>query len=367
MVRRETRLRSKSLDVDGFPLPGRVQLCRRAVQDATGGVSVMVTGSGADARGGLSGVQTCGSVWACPVCSEKINAGRQSELDAGITAWLAAGHSVLFLTLTLRHNKGHRLADLWDAISPAWNRTTSGAGVAWNGGKYDQGDKSRFGIKGYVRLVETKHGANGWHPHVHALLFIEKALVPAEIADLRGRLFARWEKALADRGFSVLEGVGVDLRPVTAGDALADYFTKNTYGLTPSGAAYEVTGSHSKRLGKGGVTPFQLLERMVNEGDEKDLERWHEWEAASHGRRQLTWSRGMRDLLALGVEETDSELAEKELPGVVAVVLSRDEWVNGRWWERVPELLDAVEAGTLPELLPFVAASRWFEAGGRPD
>lgn len=379
VVRRETRLRSKATDADGVPLPGRLQLCRRAVQDLAGGVSVMVSRTPDGNTGGLSGVQTCGSVWACPVCSEKINAGRQAELDAGITAWLAAGHSVAFLTLTVKHHKGHRLADLWDAISPAWNRTTSGAGVAWNGGKVRKdgsrviGDKERFGIAGYVRVVETKHGASGWHPHVHALLFLDKPLTDEQLDDLRHRMFGRWEAALVKAGYSAAEWgwdeesgrmvqVGAVIRRVTDGGGMADYFAKNTYGITPGGAAYEVTGSHSKRAGKGGATPFQLLEQMVETGDADLLDLWHEWEAASHGRRQLTWSRAMRDLLALGVELTDEELAEQQLDGDVAVVLTRDEWVAGRWWERVPDLLDAVEAGTLHELLDFIPHRRFFEA-----
>lgn len=287
VVRRETRLRSSKDGADGTPLPGRVQLCRRAVQDLGGGVAVKVSGAGTDsARAGLSGVQTCGSVWVCPVCSEKINAGRQAELQEGIERWLAQGHAVLFLTLTVRHHQGHRLADLWDAISPAWNRITSGC-TAWKGGKRQMGDVQRFGIAGFVRLVETKHGEHGWHPHVHALLFLDHELETEQVWDLRGRLFGRWENALRTKGLSVLPEYGIDLRPVTTGNGIADYFAKNTYGVTPGRAAYEVTGSHSKRLGKGGLTPFQLLQHMVETGDADDLDLWHEWEQASKGRRQI--------------------------------------------------------------------------------
>uniref|UniRef100_UPI0037CA0D74 hypothetical protein n=1 Tax=Ornithinimicrobium sufpigmenti TaxID=2508882 RepID=UPI0037CA0D74 len=39
---------------------------------------------------------------------------------------------------------------------------------------------------------------------------------------------------------------------------------------------------------------------------------WGEWERSSHGRRQITWSGGFRDLLGLGAERTDEELAEDD-------------------------------------------------------
>lgn len=328
----------------------RVQTCGRwATGDA---VSVKVSATADGRRAGLGGVVSCGSVWACPVCSEKVNAGRQAELSQGMRAWHAKGGAVLFGTLTLRHNKGDRLKDLLAAVSPAWNRTTSGAGAQWNGSKPKKdgtrseiGDKRRFGIAGYVRLEETKHGDNGWHPHLHFLLFLDAALSSDQVADLQGRMFGRWETALADQGYSVLESVGIDLRPVMPGDQLADYFAKGTY-TTASAAAYEVTGSHSKKAGKGGRTPFELLGAVVEQGDADALDLWHEWERASKGRRQLTWSRGLRALLALEVEKTDQQLVDDaDLTGTEEASIGKRGW---KWIaknpQRVCDLLEAVEA-----------------------
>lgn len=334
------------------------------------GVAVKVTGTPGtpDARAGFSGLQTCGSVWSCPVCAEKVNAGRQAELEAGIRAWLADGHALLFGTLTLRHHRGDRLADLLDAISPAWNRTTSGAGVAWNGSKRatgDRGDRARFGIEGYVRVVETKWGqGNGWHPHVHFLLFIDKELSKTEVRDLEARMFGRWEAALAKqgKGYSTLAGVGIDLRPVRDGAGMSDYFTKASQASDPGAAAYEVTGSQSKRLGKAdSLTPFEVLRRCAVVEDElggvcgrQAVALWHEWEQASHNRRQMTWSRGLRArLVALSagdldeVELTDQELAELDQGGDVVAVITKDDWNGLRLARRRVELLEAAERGTL--------------------
>lgn len=321
----------------------RVAYCGRFATGDQVTVQRQNDGSGA----GFGGVQSCGSVWACPVCSEKINAQRQSDLQHGIESWLAAGHAVLFGTLTLRHNRGHRLADLWDAIGPAWTRTTSGSS-GWNGSKKSLGDKARFGIRGYVRVVETKHGANGWHPHVHFLLFLDRALTVEQTADLSTRMFGRWESALAKRGLTVLQSVGIDLRPVTEA-AMADYFTKGAYTTSASGAAYEVTGSHSKTAGKGGRTPFEILAAVVAQGDAGDLDLWHEWEAASKGRRQLTWSRGLRDLLDLDAEKSDDEIVEEDQGGEIVAVVTGGDYARLAKAGVLCDLLEIAEHGPLDD------------------
>lgn len=373
----------------------RLAYCRRVVTDKAAGVQLRVTGEGFDARGGISGVQTCGSTWSCPVCSEVIQARRQSEIHAAITTAQAAGYGVLFGTVTLRHKRADRLDRLWDDISPAWNRTTSGAGIAWHGSKAKKtkagidreiGDKARFGIQGIIRLVEVKYGKNGWHPHIHFLIFTKSELNKGQIADLQGRLFGRWEAALAARGRSVLAGPGIDLRPVHRGEVLADYFAKSTYRpTTPAAAAFEVTGSSSKRAGKGGRSPFEVLAGIVADSvsmtydkptgllvDETtgetsaDLHVWREWEKASKGRRQLTWSHKLRARLhqialdldladqaaILATEKDDQDIVEEAaLAGDVVAVIPTTAWKAGRLWFHIPQLLEHAEAGTVVQLL----------------
>ncbi|WP_285250871.1 hypothetical protein [Pseudarthrobacter sp. fls2-241-R2A-168] len=45
-------------------------------------MAVKLSGSGADKKAGFSGMATCGSTWACPVCSAKIAATRALDLAA---------------------------------------------------------------------------------------------------------------------------------------------------------------------------------------------------------------------------------------------------------------------------------------------
>jgi len=331
----------------------RLDHCRRVVKNREEGVTLRLTGEAGQpgARAGISGLQTCGSVWACPVCSEKVNTARQAELVTAMEKWTANGHALAFLTLTVRHNKRQSLARLWEAISPAWNRVAAGA--SWSGNKKTLGDKARFGIHGFVRLVEVTHGdENGWHPHLHVLLFLKEELTDQQMEDLRARLYRRWELALASEGLSAVEwhtdpetgvtkAVGVDLRRVEDGlSTLAEYFTKMGYRAKNApvkrigGAAYEVTGSHSKRAAPGSRSPFQILADLVAVRRETvgfvdestgevlesassskvaaDLRLWHEWETTSLGKRQLTWSRGLRDELGLGKEDSDEDIVEAD-------------------------------------------------------
>lgn len=323
----------------------RIAYCGRFPANEVG-VVVKASGSVADGtrRAGLGGVQSCGSVWACPVCSEKIQAERQAEVSETLRRWREDHDgTVTFLTLTMRHNAGHSLAALWAALSHAWARTTSSAGDHWKADKHD------FRIEHYLRVVEVTHGKNGWHVHVHCLLLHGNTLTDVELQLLEHRLYGRWEKALKSRGFQTSAEHGIDLRRVGDGDALGDYFTKTTY----AGAAYEVTGSASKKAGKG-RTPFQILGEIVSPNEHSDTDNderlWREWEKASKGRRQLVWSRGLRDLIGLNAELSDEEIVEQDHGGDVLEYL-HEEWYPSKLASRVVQLLEAAEADDTGEAL----------------
>ncbi|MFT4044701.1 MAG: hypothetical protein QM673_16195 [Gordonia sp. (in: high G+C Gram-positive bacteria)] len=215
------------------------------------------------------------------------------------------------------------------------------------------GDVDRFGVAGLVRAVEATIGPNGWHLHIHAIVFtcgiwglgsaiydgwrdILGAMMGADASswdDLRemlgqtamaARCYARWSKGLKKRGFDC-GGIGVDLRRIHdhGAEYLGRYLAKATYD-----AAHEVAaGATMKGARKqSNSTPFELLYQLAisderafsmqtprhwslleDEGrfiivdtDEgrcwevhppKGWRRWWEWESGSKGRRQVIWSR----------------------------------------------------------------------------
>jgi hypothetical protein len=233
-------------------------------------------------------------------------------------------------------------------LSYAWQRVTSGS--SW------QQDCERFGgLLGWARAVEVTDGDNGWHVHLHILLcFREQVSADLARAALGPRLFGRWQRALERKGFSASEEHGWDLRRAQLGDGdLADYFTK---------MAHEVTGGHRKEgRVRGGRTPMQVLANALDTYEERALTRWWEWESASDGRRQLTWSTGRRDLRALaglGREATDSEIAEEEAEADIRLALSAAAWGWLLRSGRTCELLEVAEVGGAR------GAGRWLDAHG---
>lgn len=342
--RRESRYARRGLvwDVTGLPRVGKCGRTRWSKQ----GVAVRCSGAGV----GYAGVVTCGSVWVCPVCNAKIMQRRALEIGVGVARWQAQGGAVAFGTLTMRHRKGQPLNNLWSALSAAWGRVTSGKGWVT--------DQERYGIVGWLRVVEVTWGENGWHVHVHCLLFLDRRAV--DLPALHSSIFGRWARKLVALGLSAPLMQGQDLRLLTgpADRSLAAYFTKaqdhgHRIGL-------EVTASQSKtaRHAHSTSTPWHLLD-LIEQGDADALDLWREWERGSHGRRQLTWSKGLRDRLSLLAEQTDEEVAAQELGtrDDTLVVITPEGWdVLCRTPRLLGRLLDVTYAGGLAALRPFLDA-----------
>jgi len=115
----------------------------------------------ADGSRSVSGVLSCGSVWACPVCSQRICSHRADELQSAIRYWKTKPISML--TLTVRHGLGDNLKQIRAGLSRAWRRMLQGRRAKkW---------RALFHVKHNVRALEVTHGDNGFHPHLHILLF----------------------------------------------------------------------------------------------------------------------------------------------------------------------------------------------------
>lgn len=318
----------------------RVRACGHDSVMPDGRVALRCTaGEGGDRIAGWSGLATCGSVWACPVCSAKIMMQRREDLAQGLGVAKLKGMHAVMITLTLRHKAGQALKDLWDAVSYGWGKVTSGA--AWKGGKIRQdgtrrqGDVQRYGVKGYIRAVEVTHGENGWHPHLHVIVLLDGPVSQEGAEALGLSMWGRWERAVRRRGFDSLVmrndegalegGLNVTvMRGKLVNNAIGDYLTKSIYAL----AAEATLGPISKEGRMGNRTPMQILRSVVETGDADDLDLWHEYERASFSRRAMTWSRGLREDLALDDERTDDEIAAEEIGSEedTVLVLPAESW-----------------------------------------
>src|SRR3954466_9585575 len=330
--RRANRRRRGQLrhQLRGTTTLSRLQDCGAKTVNGLGGPILRISGEGEERIAGYAGLVTCGSVWACPCCSAKIAARRAEELSKVMRTVLTNGGSASLITLTMRHHSGHKLKDLWQALSAAWHGVISG--------KQWMADQELGGLLGWVRVVEATHGRNGWHLHVHALVCWNRPVSLALAQEIGHRMWQRWSRVLERKGLtSWKHRGGVDVRMATLGtDNLAHYFNK---------LAREVTYSHMKEA-RGGRSPFKILTDGLQTGDASDLDLWGEWEQASYGRRQLTWSLGahdLRKLAGLGAEQSDEEVAEEDLAGEDVIALPHPTWEALLRAELTTDLLDAAE------------------------
>ena len=116
------------------------------------------------------------------------------EVDTAATTWIEryGTGSVSFLTLTMPHDHGEKLADLLQTIRVSFAAIVSGE--AW------QTDKERYGLRFYIVAYDATVGVHGWHPHLHIMLFGDRALDNGEVRELGDRLYSRWVRAVTNRG-----------------------------------------------------------------------------------------------------------------------------------------------------------------------
>lgn len=320
----------------------RVALCGRKVLEVPG-EQPEIRRQADDVRGFVahfSRVALCGRVWLCPVCGPRIRQARAGELDTACVRWIEQHgvRSVALLTLTLPHDFGEKLQTVLGAVRGAYGALV--AGRAW------QTDKRRFGLAHYVRAHDVTVGRNGWHPHLHAVLFGTRALAAAELEELQGRLATRWADAVEQthrRRPSMDRGVLLEQARTTRdlGRYVCQVIAGPEDDVVP--VALEVTrGDLKTARGPDARTPWQVLEDVANPDPWERREAralWAEWEDATRGVHAIRWSKGLRQSVELGEELTDEEVVALEVGGDTVHVFTVWEWYR---LTRLPGALVAV-------------------------
>jgi len=269
-----------------------------------------------DTRAFFKNLAVCGSVWHCPICASKISEARRGELQTALNAWKGG---LLMCTYTLSHNIRMSLSKTLETLKMGYRSGKSG--------KAYQRFKFNYGVVGSVRSLEITYGKNGWHPHIHELIFMTQDLPPKKRANMRGEIWSHWIRALEKDGAWASMEHGIDL--TVADNDIAEYIAK--YGhepLTPGwGAAREITKQVSKRAGgEQGETPMQLLYDYF-EGDSRKGKLWKEYATTLKGSNQLIWSKGLRQAVTLPDAREDEEIAEDEpAESVLLAQLTRQQW-----------------------------------------
>jgi hypothetical protein len=215
-----------------------------------------------------------------------------------------------------------------------------------------------LGRVGHVRAWEVTHGRkreinNGWHPHFHILLFLERP--HCSLHEFEDWAYAVWSRACRASGLDEPNRrYGVSLQD---GSRAAEYVAK--MGLEDArgwGLDAEMTKGHIKRA-KNGETPFDLLRAELADGDAQARALFREYAAAFKGKRQLVWSRGLRELLGLGQVATDAELAAAQEDDCIQLSeIGRDQWRQILRCDARAELLVIARRGDYQAVMRFIEA-----------
>lgn len=328
--------------------------CARCGQPVDSAVGIMTDGE----RARFTGTMLCESIWACPLCSAIIRRRYTHEVDVAVKnhaeqlrekaeeRWKAEHGedgevpatlltsdgfgSYAFGTLTIRHNVSMPLKMTIKVVTKGWSKLI--AGSPWTKAK------KRYGIRGFVRAVEVTYGRNGWHPHIHFLLFLDSDLDEEQRKKMDKWLLERWQKMVVrvaesyvgnerDKGnyhvapdwLTPPEKIkGKDVKPNEHGLLLV--FRKGIDGGKELGAyvtkmQFDKNGALAKELSRGdlkdgrgdSVNPFELLdEGCLGLSDVRREALWLEYWGASFQVRCITWSGDIKKNL-----KVDKTLAEE--------------------------------------------------------
>lgn len=309
----------------------RVNYCCKRRIDKSKGIGVHINETRGKAH--FSNLVHCGSVWTCADCGARITEVRRTELQQGIANWRAKGGSVYLVTVTNRHHRGDNLKELLQGQKLAFIKL-------WEKYAVKQMMK-KLGYQGRIVACEvTWSYNNGWHPHFHILMFFDHQI---NTQGLQSFLSLEWQKACQKAGLKLpsLEH-GVDVQDGTYADK---YVAK--WGLE-----HEMTKGHVKKGREGSLTPFDLLRQSVECPEYGKL--FREFADAFKGKRQLTWTKGLKALLQVD-EVTDEEIVEEtEKDSVLVQELAFELFQLITLHKMQAEYLEAVELD-------------WLDKGERAD
>jgi len=251
-------------------------------------------------RFGFTGLQCCGNVHGCPMCSSRISLHRENEVRH-VSDWAKSnGYLVAMLTLTHPHQKFDLLRWQLDCLL-GYNENEKRV----RGAMYHFRNSRAFRnlkLVGDIKKFEVTHGQNGWHPHHHIMLIID----PKKCNHLdQVALYEAWARACEKAGLerpSLRRGLKLDI--AQNDDDISGYISKmGTWDM-----AQEMTKDQSKKSKIDGKTQWQLL-RASKDGDRLCGSLYVEYIEVTKGVNSLVFSRGLKALVKLD-DVTDQALAD---------------------------------------------------------
>lgn len=201
-------------------------------------------------------------------------------------------------TYTFSHHYGDDLKQIERKMQLALRRLKSGR---WF-------QQWRHNIIGTINGKEVTHGQNGFHPHVHEVLFLRRSWTDEEQAQWTNK----WIEVLALEG---LEGSADYAFNCRRNIKPTDYISK-TGDMTLWGGDKELLATHAKS--GDGLNQWEIL-GLSDNPYYADL--WRTYVSVYRGRRRLTWSRGLKEKFGIGDEQQDA-------PATVEGILTKEEFME---------------------------------------
>lgn len=117
------------------------------------------------------GYCSCDNVWLCPRCGPKLEQKKKRLLKDDIWVWEQEGNTVAYVVLTLQHFSREKLELVSKRVEQALAKMLDSRG----GRKF----KVKWSVFGRLRSPDYTYGENGHHPHLNALLFLERRSLSA--------------------------------------------------------------------------------------------------------------------------------------------------------------------------------------------
>lgn len=327
----------------------RCAYCRRVL--AYGASTVDLVYDTEEGRGGFAGLVTCGSVWACPVDAAIITEQRREELDQVIRLWEERGGKRAMLTLTLQHERGDSLEQVFGALKTAYQRLFYGRSFMHL--------KNVYGVVGRVVSTECNYGKHGFHPHYHILLLIEPEKYNE--AGLETYIKQQWTGTLHGMGEYATWDNGADL---SFGEHVRrDYLLKmgNEHVLEKGEGQWSIAHEITKGVEKvRSLTPLRLLAATITGGYRRGGLRlsaaqagrlWLEYVAVYHGAKQLQYC-GVALELRREIRQS-SEVEELRQRDILAQLM-QDAWTKITVAGRRGELREVVHTGNAAKLREYL-------------
>lgn len=314
--------------------------CGSKVNRAVGVLPAVFVLKGNHGEAKIWGVNTCNNAWACPVCSARKMEAYARDIGAAIEGLKELKKQrPIMLTFTVLHTKNMSCEETTDILYNTWKafnargnknltskrRRQSGAKKwledtkTWKGNDAFASFCEEFNCTYRVRVGEYTYGKNGWHPHFHALFWIDEnkldkvgeweEILRQRWNELRQRETLKyWNKKFPEQLEKNAARCECMYKNSAQGQSNGFWISKDEKGkvrfcessdyICGWGADKEVTGNYRKSAtADGHLTPYQILERAENDAAMRNLYMEFCIATTKMHHKRLNFSRGCRSII----------------------------------------------------------------------